>query len=52
MSKFDEMMDYRENRERFYDLKRKLDAIIPFVGAGLSVPFGFPQWREFLLSCC
>lgn len=52
MSKFDDMMDYRENRERFNDLKRKLDTIVPFVGAGLSVPFGFPQWGEFLLSCC
>jgi len=52
MSKFDDMMDYGENRERFNDLKRKLDTVIPFVGAGLSVPFGFPQWEEFLLSCC
>lgn len=61
MSRFDDMMDYGENREngengenrrRFYALKEKLDAIIPFVGAGLSVPFGFPQWGEFLLSCC
>ncbi len=52
MSKFDDMMDYGENRERFNDLKRKLDTIVPFVGAGLSVPFGFPQWGEFLLSCC
>ncbi len=52
MSKFDDMMDYGENRKRFHDLKEKLDVIIPFVGAGLSVPFGFPQWGEFLLSCC
>ena len=52
MSKFDDMMDYGENRKRFNDLRRKLDTIIPFVGAGLSVPFGFPQWDEFLLNCC
>ncbi len=52
MSKFDDMMDYGENRERFRDLKEKLDVIIPFIGAGLSVPFGFPQWGEFLLNCC
>ncbi len=52
MSKFDDMMDYGENRERFNDLKRKLDTIVPFVGAGLSVPFGFPQWGKFLLDCC
>src|SRR4051812_44713446 len=24
--------------------------IVPFVGAGLSAPFGFPQWGEFLLQ--
>src|SRR3954464_12535806 len=22
--------------------------VVPFVGAGLSVPFGFPAWRPFL----
>ena len=52
MSRFDDMMDYGENRERFNDLKQNLDTIIPFVGAGLSVPFGFPQWGKFLLKCC
>ena len=52
MSKFDDMMDYGKNRERFHALKENLDVIIPFVGAGLSVPFGFPQWGEFLLDCC
>ncbi len=55
MSKFDDMMDYgenRENRKRFHALKENLDVIIPFVGAGLSVPFGFPQWKKFLLDCC
>ncbi|HEY7169721.1 MAG TPA: tetratricopeptide repeat protein [Vicinamibacterales bacterium] len=24
--------------------------IVPFVGAGLSAPFGFPQWGDFLLK--
>src|SRR5262245_19599816 len=24
--------------------------VIPFVGAGMSVPFGFPDWKTFLLS--
>lgn len=38
MSRFDDMMNYGENRERFYALKEKLDVI---------VPFGFPQWKVF-----
>jgi len=24
--------------------------VIPFVGAGLSIPFGFPGWKDFLVS--
>src|SRR5256885_1139240 len=24
--------------------------VVPFVGAGMSVPFGFPQWKDFLLG--
>ena len=26
--------------------------VVPFVGAGMSVPFGFPAWRPFLESLC
>lgn len=52
MSKFDDMMSYQNNRKRFNDLKQNLDSVIPFIGAGLSVPFGFPQWKDFLLNCC
>lgn len=52
MSKFDDMMGYENNRKHFNDLKQKLNSVIPFVGAGLSVPFGFPQWKDFLLDCC
>lgn len=52
MSKFDDMMSYQNNRKRFNDLKQNLDSVIPFIGTGLSVPFGFPQWKDFLLNCC
>lgn len=40
----------KSNRERFEhlsDLVRRRRAV-PFVGAGLSIPCGFPGWSEFL----
>jgi len=41
----------RENQTAFDLLVRQLRSpmgVVPFVGAGLSVPFGFPQWSKFL----
>ncbi len=26
--------------------------VVPFVGAGMSMPFGFPGWRDFLVRSC
>ena len=46
---FEDIMNYHpENREVFEDLKRKLPMVVPFVGAGLSVPCGYPQWGKAL----
>ena len=41
------------NADHLRDLTVQLatsSGILPFVGAGMSVPFGFPQWGEFLLK--
>ena len=41
----------RENKMAFDLLVRQLRSpmgVVPFVGAGLSAPFGFPQWAKFL----
>lgn len=29
----------------------KAGEVVPFVGAGLSAPFGYPQWESFLRRC-
>jgi hypothetical protein len=48
-----DVLDFRENRDMVRLLKRQLQSplgIVPFVGAGMSVPFGFPTWTDFLLA--
>lgn len=43
--------------ERSYDRlealaqRLTLERVVPFVGAGLSVPLNFPAWGKFLISC-
>jgi hypothetical protein len=43
----------RQNQENIRDLIEQLRSplgVIPFVGAGFSAPFGFPQWDALLLE--
>ena len=45
---FDDIMNYcKTNRVIFDEIKKNLDCIVPFVGAGLSV-FAYPLWKEAL----
>jgi hypothetical protein len=41
-----------DNQVNAHSLVQQLrtGGVFPFVGAGLSVPFGFPDWKTFLLS--
>lgn len=52
--KADEILDQFDNRNRFEQLKKgvKAGATIPFVGAGLSLPSGYPGWTAFLYQLC
>lgn len=53
---FDELLSIlmplgdNEDNLRFLGDQIKSDGIIPFVGAGLSIPFGMPSWDNFLLG--
>jgi len=43
-----------QNRGHIKDLRALIDStatVVPFVGAGLSIPFGYPGWSPFLLKC-
>jgi len=45
-------LDYRSNKQRFDKLVKAVGEkkIVPFIGAGLSIPCGNPGWRAFLLQ--
>lgn len=48
-----EVGSIRENASSLEMLERRLRSplgVVPFVGAGLSKPLGFPLWSEFLLE--
>ena len=48
-----DVFQIRENRDVLRMLLRQIQSpmgIIPFIGAGMSVSFGFPTWKDFLLT--
>ena len=47
-----EALDYPCNKQRFEKLVKVVGEkkIVPFIGAGLSIPCGNPGWRAFLLK--
>jgi len=50
LNKADEILTLYDNEKRFAKLKKaiKSNGVIPFVGAGLSVPSDYPSWTAFL----
>lgn len=50
LSRADEILSLHDNRARFNRLKEiyARGAIIPFVGAGMSIPSDYPGWTRFL----
>ncbi|MFN7919410.1 MAG: SIR2 family protein [Bryobacteraceae bacterium] len=40
--------DYGDNRRHLKDLEEHRGRLVPFVGAGLSVDFGYPNWAKLL----
>jgi len=50
LAKAEEILAKFDNRQRFKKIQElyKRGAIIPFVGAGMSMPSGYPSWTAFL----
>ncbi|MGM0608776.1 MAG: SIR2 family protein [Candidatus Muiribacteriota bacterium] len=50
LDKADEILSLFDNSSRFNQLKKCYlnGTLIPFVGAGMSIPSGYPGWGEFL----
>ena len=49
-SSFQALMDcHPENKDNFSALIQlmKQNTVVPFLGAGFSVNFGYPGWKEF-----
>jgi len=44
------------NAEYMHMLKRSIKTVVPFLGAGSSIPYGYDSWKELLLklldTCC
>lgn len=47
---FDQIFETRGNKDRFLALKKAVsyEKVVPFIGAGLSMPSGLPSWTAFL----
>ncbi|HHB1579572.1 TPA: SIR2 family protein [Vibrio parahaemolyticus] len=54
LEKADEILGMYDNQGRFDQLVRvhKAGNLVPFVGAGISIPSGYPSWTAFLYKCC
>ena len=53
LEKASEILEQYDNQGRFDQLVRvhKAGNLVPFVGAGLSIPSGYPSWTAFLYQC-
>ena len=52
IQKAEQILSLYDNADRFEALRAayRRGAVIPFVGAGLSMPSGYPGWTEYLYS--
>lgn len=43
------LLDYGQNRQYMDELRSNIGNVVPFFGAGASIPYGYPSWSELLL---
>ena len=44
------LLNYGQNERHMGELKRNINNIVPFFGAGASMPYGYPSWSELMLK--
>lgn len=47
-TKLEKILSIKTNKDYFYALKREMSNVVPFIGAGLSRPLGYPLWDRAL----
>jgi hypothetical protein len=50
LSEIESIGDNEDNLRQLIEQMKTPIGVIPFVGAGLSIPFGFPGWSNFLME--
>jgi len=50
LERVENILKYKDNRDRFNQLEQiyRRNAVIPFIGAGMSSPTGYLKWEDFL----
>jgi len=43
------LIDYGNNKDYMNNIKENLNNIVPFLGSGISIPYGYPSWSELLI---
>jgi hypothetical protein len=44
------ILDNEQNRRYLDEIKANINDIVPFLGAGMSMPYGYPSWSELITS--
>jgi len=44
------LLDYGQNKHYMDELKRNITNVVPFLGAGVSMPYGYPSWSGLVLK--
>lgn len=54
LEKADQILSMYDNSDRFEKLKQAYQrgSVLPFIGAGLSMPSGYPSWTDYLYRLC
>jgi len=42
------LLDIRSNKKYMEELRNNIDNVLPFLGAGASIPYGYCSWKELL----